>query len=386
MANLLKRRSIHSGRLERWLGKEKLEDIAFRMRNGGGMGHKWYGPPIYLLDVPGEVWITGDGDFVGGFKRGAFDSALDSFQRHLRALWVAAGKPIYQPEPVFSVGFTSVSDVLSKQSQGYGQDRTFFKNGGTATVGQAMSLWRLPATPAAGSTGAAAPGGTVHTSADTGALTYTNPATGTMHLVGADAYASIANQSIFVYDRLFSVAKTINSTATEAVTGVPTRYQNTTATAADYIGGNFLTVFTGATAMAATAHNWTVCTYTNQANTAGQTLPSVIGVSGALADSCDLATPRWFAPLANNDTGIKALTQMQCSALVATGSAEFVIGHGLGLMVFPVGSVPYPFDWLTNKKQLPRVFDNACISFMEWPKQSASATTYGGAIYLCNAP
>ena len=54
----------------------------------------------------------------------------------------------------------------------------------------------------------------------------------------------------------------MNSTATEAVTGVPTRYQSTTASAEDYIPE-----ITSASsswrhrALAATAHNWTTCTY-----------------------------------------------------------------------------------------------------------------------------
>lgn len=380
---ILKRRSIHSGRLERWLGKEKIEQLAFNMRNGGGIGQRWYSSPINLRDVPGSVWITADGDFMGDFERGWFDSATDSLSRHFRDLWVAAGKPIYEREPAFGVGFTSISDALSRASQGNSQTYVFSKVGTAGVVNRGFSLWRLGSMPAAGAVGAAAPGGTVHTSANTGALPNINPSTGTLHLTGADVFCTVINNSLMLYDRLFSVAKTMNSTATEAVTGVPTRYQSTTTTAADYIGGNYLFVEVGGTALAATAHNWTVCTYTDQAN-AASTLPSVAGVSSAGTDQFDL-TLGWFAPLEAGDSGIKALTQMQCSAAVLTGVITFVIAHPIGIMAFPVINAAMPFDWLTNRQQAPRIFDNACLAMHEMPKPSTTATTYSGLFYATSA-
>ena len=380
----IKRRSIHSGRLERWLGKEKIERLADNMRNGGGPGEKWYWKPINLRDVPGSVWITADGDFVGDFDRGFFDSALDGITRHLRDLWKAAGKPIY--EPAFGVGFTSISDALSRASSGNGQqlNGNIAKTGPTGVVGVASSLWRVGAQPPAGAVGGAAPGGTVPTKATTGAMAYNNPASGTLHLTGADFSASVINNSVMLYDRLFSVNKTMNSTATEAVTGVPTRYTSTTATVPDYIGGNFLFINVGGTALAATAHNWTVCTYTDEAN-AASTLPSVTGNSSAIVDRFDMPTNTWFCPLESGDVGIKALTQMQCSAAVATGVVEFVIGHPIGIMSFPVINSLLPYDWLTNRNQAPRIFDNACLALIELPKPATTATTYNGMIYATSA-
>lgn len=384
----IKRRSIHSGRLERWLGKEKIEYLANNMRNGGGPGVPWYWKPINLRDVPGSVWITADGDFVGDFERGYFDSALDSLSRHLHSLWLAAGRPIYEPEPVFGVGFASVSDALSKASSGYSQllnGGMIQKAGPTNAVGRCSTLWRLGASPAAGAVGAAAPGGTVHTSSTTGAMKYNNPSSGTLHLVGADFMASVANNALLLYDRLFSVAKTMASTTTEAVTGVPTRYTSTTATDPDYIGGNFLFIEVGGTALAATAHNWTVCQYTNQAGTTGVTLPSVTGVSGAIVDTLD-HTNSWFCPLASGDVGIKALTQMQCSASVATGVISFVIGNPIAWLAFPISNIMLPFDWLTNRNQAPRIFDNACLALLDGVRSATTATNYAGTLYVTNAP
>jgi hypothetical protein len=172
----------------------------------------------------------------------------------------------------------------------------------------------------------------------------------------------------------------MNSTATQAVTGVPTRYQSSTPTAEDYSGDNFLFVQVGGTALAATAHNWTVCLYTDQDGNAGATLPSLTGNASAIVRRFDHPVQQWFAPLASGDTGIKALTQMQCSALVATGVIWFMIGHPIGIMNFPIVNVMTPFDWLTNRDPAPRIFDNACLAFLELLKPTTTATTYTGRI------
>ena len=283
-----------------------------------------------------------------------------------------------------NAGFASISDALSRASQGFSQRKPFNKVGPTGVVGVTSTLWRVGPQPAAGGAGAAAPGGTAHTSANTGAISYANPASGTLHLVGADVAASVINNSLLLYDRLFSVAKTMNSTATEAVTGVPTRYQSTTTTVDDFIGDNFGFIEIGGTALAATAHNWTVCTYLDQAN-AASTLPSVVGNSAGIVDRLDQPVQQWFVPLESGDGGIKAWTQMQCSAAVATGAINFCIGHPLGFMSFPVINSLLPFDWLTNRDQAPRVFDNACLAFLEPLKPATTTTTYTGRFVMTGA-
>lgn len=372
-------RAVHAQKLERWLGAEKIASLQSSMAG-------WYGPPINLSDIPGSVWITADGDFIGDFGRGDFASALDNLRDHLKQFWrrveIERGFGQYQ----FGAGFTSISDALARASGGNSQklNGNIGKVGSTGVVGVTSSLWRSGTNPPSGSTSAAAPGGASPTSATTGAMKFNNPSSGTLHLVGADFSANIINNAVMLYDRIFNVAKTMNSTATEAVTGVPTRYQSVTATDPDYIGGNFLFIEVGGTALAATAHNWTVCTYLDQAN-AASTLPSVTGNSGAIVDRFDMPVNQWFCPLESGDVGIKALTQMQCSAAVATGVINFVIGHPIGVMSFPVINSLLPFDWLTNRDQAPRIFDNAALALIELPKPATNATTYNGMIYATSA-
>jgi hypothetical protein len=161
---------------------------------------------------------------------------------------------------------------------------------------------------------------------------------------------------------------------------VPTRYQSSTTTAEDYAGGNFIFIEATVT-MGATAHNWTVCQYRNQAGTDAQTAPSMAGISSCAQDRLDMPLGSWFMPLASGDTGAMDLTQMQCSASV-TGAPNFVIGHPLGWLSFPLANGLYPFDWLTAKDQAPRVFDNACLALLEINKGNTAVTTYSGRVYL----
>lgn len=367
MSNIIRWPSPHAGRLERWFGKERLAEISALTA-----GPKWYGPPIHLLDCPGSVRLTKDGDFLGPFERGVFMSALDSLE-------AAAKRAFKMPPYSFNTGFTSISDALSRGSGGFSRKLAFNKVGATGVIAVTNSLHKLGPQPIAGTAGSAAPGGRALVDSVTGGFTFDNPAAGSYRLTGANVSASVLGNSLLLYDRIFDVAKTMASTATEAVTGVPTRYQSVTATAEDYIGGNFGFVEVGLTALAATAHNWTTCTYLDEAD-AASTLPSLTGNSGAIVHRLDHPVSQWFAPLASGDAGIKAWTQMQSSASVATGLINFVIGHPIGFMSMPLANTVFPFDWLTNMDQAPRIFADAYLSFLEVTKPSTGATTYTGII------
>lgn len=383
----LKRLSTHSGRLERWLGAERLEQLSNNFRNGGGPGVPWYGPPVNLSDVPGSVWIGGDGDFTGDLGRGFLASAADSMADHLRRLWRKAGKPLYLREPQLGAGFASVADYILKARTGYKQllNGNIAKTGPASTTAAASTLWQVGALPVAGISPGNAPGGRVPVKSDQGAIWFNNPSAGTLHLTGADFSCNVINNALMLYDRIFDVAKNKTVTTTQAVTGVPTRYQSTVATDPDYAGGNFLFAEVRFT-LSATAHNFTVCLYTDEAGNAGATLPSFAGRSGALDMTFDMALNTWFAPLATGDIGMQALTQMQMSATLAAGNIDFVMAHPLGVMMFPQINDLIPFDWVTVREHAPRIFDNACLALFEFPKPSGTATTYNGFIEVVNAP
>lgn len=367
MIGIIRNQATHADKLERWLGVEHIERISHSMKT-------WYGPPIALGGVPGAVYAHRGGDFRGPIDN-HFSNAIDYAVVRLNG---KLKRFLHKQMSKSHVGFSSVGDLLSEFAAGKHMYFTFNKVGTTGVVGVTNTLWFVGAMPAAGAAGGAAPGGTAWTSASTGAFPFTNPGgTDTHHFLRADPRADFVN-TLLLYDRLFSVTKTMNSSATEAVTGVPTRYTSATANAQDSAAGNFLIIETRA-ALAATAHNWTVVTYTDESGNTGATLPSVVGNSGAIVNRLDQPVGTWFNPLATGDTGIKALTQMQASALVATGNIDFTIGHPIAFIPIPIVNMIMPIDGLRSALNLERVFDNACLSLLELTKPATSATTYTGS-------
>ncbi len=358
----------HAAKLERWLGAEKVASISDSMRD-------WYGPPIAVAGVPGRVFAHRGGDFRGSIRSGNFASALDSFEalynrisRNVRRM--AKGETLY-------TGFASFSDLIAEATAGKRNYFPFQKAGTTGVTAATNTLWFVGKQPVAGAAGAAAPGGTAWTDASQGAFPFTNPTSpDTQHLVLFNVLSSSSGNQLLMYDRLFSVTKTMNSTATEAVTGVPTRYQSTTGGAQDSAEGNFL-IIECRTVLPATAHNHTVVTYNDQSN-AANTLPSVTGNSSNIVNRLDMPVSNWFCPLAAGDTGIKALTQMQLSASLASGALDYTIGHPLAWIGCPIANFLTQVDGVNTAFGLTRIFDDAAIAFLEVCKSGTGAATYTG--------
>lgn len=332
---------------------------------------------------------TSSGRFKRGKRRGAFDAAQTALHRFYRAqrAKVAQHKFWHRQGRGLSAGnrqahaFASLSALISAATGGKKQDWTFQKAVVAANAaGNCIDLLALGSQPAAGAVGGALPTGTSFTSASTGALPFANPGnSNTLHFVTGYVTANVAANTLPLYDRLFAVAKTMNSTTADAVSGAFTRYQNAVATATDYVGGNF--VFPSTTSvLPATAHNWLVCQYTNQTGVVGQSIPSIAGVSASVSSGVDLLAGRWFMPLSAGDVGVKALTQMQCSALVATGTIDFVVGHPIAFFPCPVANMVCIVDGINMAFNLTTVFDNACLALLEMPKPSTSAASYTGVL------
>lgn len=379
----------HSDRLERWLGKEKVESLS------RDFGKFYY--PIAVHGVPGNVHVMPGGDFTGEIKAGQYFTAKDSAAKVMRKLLNEAKAKARKDNAlsalidlikaenreVLSVGaFASVDAVIAAYTGGKGQSINFSKTGIAANaIGNANDLWTRAGTPVAGAAASAAPGGVAPTASTAGALGFKNLGTANKgHYLNWSLSASVINNSLLLYDRIFAVAKTMNSTATEAVTGVPTRYQSATPGNDDYAGGNFCFPANPTTVLAATAHNWTVCQYTDEAGTIGQSFVSAAGVSACVVGGVDLAVGNWFLPLASGDVGVKALTQMQCGALVATGTIDFVIGHPIAVNSCPFANFGSMDDGLYTALNLTLILDNACLSFLELPKPTTTATTYSGIL------
>lgn len=358
----------NASQLDRWLGADKTEEMSALMRD-------WYGPPIAVFGVPGRVEVGRGGDFRGRIHSGWHSSIYDHIEAAAKRYARKLRRELRRSQ--FAAGFATLDALVAAATAGQRIPFCFQKAGATGVVQVTNSLWGLGAMPPAGANAAAAPGGTVPDDSTTGAVPFTNPGgTDQLHITATFAQASVAGQTLLLYDRLFAVNKTMASTGTEAVSGVPTRYQSTTPNAADSAEGNFLFVEVGGTALAATAHNWTVCLYTDQGGTGGATLPSLTGNSGAIVRRLDHPVGQWFAPLASGDTGIQKLTQMQCSASVATGVINFVIGHPLAWMPIPLANIMTPRDHVTGIFGLARIFNDAALALLEVTKPATTATNY----------
>ena len=365
---------VHSQRLERWLGTERIEQLSRNMRG-------WYGPPIPLLDVPGGVRVHGDGDFSGAFERGYFVNAADALALALkRALRAKVGLG------TLGTGFASISDALSEASSGKRQivHGGMWSKVGLApgAAGAASDLW-YPATnnPTAGATASNA-AGTAYDVSTAGAVKFANPGgSDTTHLTGADFSCNTANHAVMIVDRLGASLRTASSLGNDSVTFTQSRYTGTTPGAADYPGGNFVYPVARGGALGAFAHNWTG-QYTDQDGNTTQAFISTAGISACQQNRLDLPLNTWFWPLASGDSGVKQLTQTTCSVNTVTGSCEFVLAHPIGVMTFPTATLFYPFDWLTNRDQAPRVMDSACLSLLCLPQPASAAITVGGLAYL----
>lgn len=370
-------RHTHADRLERWIGKEACENISLAMRN-------WYGPPVAIQGVPGAVFAAAGGDFIGEIRAGQEMSCWDRLELSLKR-WKRHHHIAGRYSPAQLNAFASISAIVAAVTGGKAQRLVWRKTGVTGNAtGNSNELWTAVGTPAAGAAGAAAPGGTATTNGTTGHMGWANPVTANSgHFLRMDSSASVVN-TLLVVDQLLRVAKTMNSTATEAVTGTFSRYQSQTATDEDYIGGNFMYPAVPATVLPATAHNWTVCQYTDQGGNTAQSAPSVAGVSACVVGGIDLAVGQgsWFMPLASGDTGVKALTQMQCSALVATGTIDFVVAHPIAFCPHYVINLLAIADGLYTAMQLTRVYDNACLSLIEACKTATTGTNYAGILHI----
>lgn len=370
--------STHASKLERWLGPEEVNRLSQAMNDP--KGNKWYGPPIAVANVPGSVYAMPDGDFKGFIGAGQFSSLIDfTLDRMKRTVRTWTKRQLVTT----NTGFSSLSDLIAKASTGKRQELAYSKLLAAQTLGAASSLWRLGASPAAG-LGAAVDGvGSIPTNATTGALPYVLPsAPDTLHYIGSGINHTTTG-TVLLYDRLFHVGKTLNIITSETVTpGTVGRYASTTTTAMNYAGGNFIFPEVGATALAATGHNWDAVKYTNQAGVAGQTCPITAGIASNPADRLDLPVGSWYLPLATGDTGLTALTAMKQDASLASGALDFVVGRPLAWMPCPIALVWMKDDGINTAFNLVRIFDNACMTFLNVCAASASVPAITGTITL----
>lgn len=365
-------RHTHSQRLENWLGTDLVERLSDSMRN-------WYGPPISIANVPGRVYAMRGGDFCGPINGGYIGNLADfAVQRTRRVLRQFAKKQ----HGTFHAGFSSLSDLISEATTGgKAQTLMFTKAGAAGAVGRSNSLWGVGAVPAIGAAGGTTGTGAARTRTTQGALTQLNAAGGDqLHITTMTVQGSVAGQMLLLYDRLWDMTHTmtVDPRSCDAA-NLPTRYQTAALAPGNFFSGEVTTVLPAATPTI-------TLNYVDQDgnNVTGPALSTI--ASAAAVNTIPFTAPNWFYPLASADQGLRSLqnsaSAIDLSAAMASGVVTWFIGHPLTFVPVPAANTPVIIDGINSAFNLERVYDDACLAFLEIAKSATTATNWWGAIKL----
>jgi hypothetical protein len=339
------------------------------------MFRDWYGPPVAIAGVPGAVYVTKGGDFVGPIRGGGFCNLIEfAAQRQRRILrnWFRRQKV------TANAGFSSLGDLISEATTGgKGQMLWYNKAATTATtVGNAFSCFNVGTLPAASGVGGTSGTGRKTTKATTGALAFSNAASGdTLHLTTWTGQAS-AVSSLMLADRLWDMTYNHASSTSTAIdaSNRPDRYQTAALAPGNFISGEITT------ALSATAHNLTV-TYVDQDGNAAEAAAAYAAPVSAVAGRSPTVAGQWFVPLNGSDTGARYLTNIAQSTITSvTGVTSWFVAHPISMMPYPVANVPFVLDGINSAFNLQRIYDDACLFFYTPMIATTGSITYTGNI------
>lgn len=355
-------RSTHSQRLERWLGREAVESLSRSARG-------WYGDPIPVANVPGLVYATGDGDFVGLIRGGFHASAADFVAQRIKRI---SRNFTAKQLRTANTGFASLGDLISEATAGGKRQDNWYVKGATTAAATNQTCWPLGSFPAAGSAGSNIPGGSVPTNATAGSLAQTDPSgSDTLHVTTVQSVSNVASQTLLLYDRLFHAANILHTTTgNQAVSGTPTRYTGTAS------ANSFITLEVTST-LGSTAHNATITYVDDQGNTAEAGSAQAVTAS-SVANRLPFAS--WFYVLNSPDKGARNATNIAFSA-VSSGTSQIVQGMPIMFIPQPVANAMVVMDGINSAFNLKEIKTGACLTFMSL-QGTATATTYTGMIVL----
>lgn len=352
------------GALGRRLGDALGEEIVALARMASGHD---YWPRPFTFKPPGMPDVL--------LHRGEFVQHTHRRQDRLR---VPGSFPF--PRLAGGAGFASLSDLISEATAGgKGQSLLFAGKTGSsqATAGIAETLWNSAGIPGAGANPSALAGGSEPDNTTVGGLLQADPAGGdTLHFVTGAAWSSVAPSLLILYDRIWHGAVAMNSAAAQTVTisGGPNRY------ATDGLGNVIVPEIR--TVLPATAHNNTI-EYTDQAGNTAQSTGAVAGISSGAASRLDFNTAgQWCFPLAAGDTGVKDVTKYTCSAAVASGQIDLVLGHPLAIIPCPIAGLPGYVDGINSAFNLVQVLTDACLGLWNIKGAATASAIYSGQITL----
>ena len=367
--------STHAARLDRWLGPEVTERLSLSMRD-------WYGPPIAIANVPGHVYATKGGDFCGAIRGGYFANLADySTQRTNRILREVARRN----RLTFHAGFSSLSDLIAEATTGgKSQLISFVQAGAAGVVARSNSMWSVGSWPPIGAAGGTTGTGVALTRTTTGALQQKNAAGGDqLHFVTMTVQASVAGQVLLLYDNLWNMTHTM-TVDPRSCDGVnpPTRYQTAALAPGNFFSGHVTTVLPAATPTI-------TIDYIDQDGNASTSATLSTIASAAAVNTIPFTAPNWFVPLNAADVGLRRLgdattgaNAVNLSAAMASGVVTWNIGHPIAFCPVGAANTPVILDGINSAFNLQRIYDDACLCFLELCKSATTATNWWGAIEL----
>lgn len=204
-----------------------------------------------------------------------------------------------------------------------------------------------------------------------------NVSTDTKHLMNIGAYTAVATgvPAVLMLCDLCLYYPGINmnvSTSQTLVNGSTlTRYT----TGAGLRASLIVTATTGAT-----AHNLSM-SYTNQAATAGRTLPVTVSCTASaivphITHSGTAANNYGpFLPLASGDTGIRSVQSVQLSAASLAGTAALALYKPLATLPITTLGVAAERDLMNQLPSMPQVQDGACLVWLLFTGAAVGAST-----------
>lgn len=128
---------------------------------------------------------------------------------------------------------------------------------------------------------------------------------------------------------------------------------------------------TNATAMGAATPNLSTPSYTNSAATSGKATPTTLPVGKTAAANglilySGTGSGKYgpFVPLAQGDSGIRSIEQIQLSVSYVSG--EFSVGLVRPLLTLPITTIGVACerDLINQLPSMPRVYDGACLMWL----------------------
>lgn len=358
-------KAVPSDRIDRWLGSEMTGMLSAAMRGS------YFRRPIQVAMLDGAVRVGKDGDFVGRMDVGQFSSYEDWAQS--RRFAAGFGPAKYQRGAI-----TTRDSIFTAIGAGKKQTFNIGKAGVTGVANVANALWDVGAQPQAGGT-SAAPGGSSPTNTTTGGIPYTNAGGGdTMYFLGCTIVPTVGNNLLLLYDRFFQVNHSL-ATDPQAVSGTPTRYQDSTA------AGAFIGVAV-TSALGAGTPTYAI-TYVDQSGNAAEAAAAQTIVGSSIARRFPFAATvgnGWFIPLNSSDYGVRSVTNLDLSA-TSTGNVDVFLGKPIAWIPMPIANLPYRMDGTLSPYDLEIIAASSCLAFHEINKGATTATAYAGSLSLLAA-